>query len=373
MAEGIRARHQRKCRSRDGGRCNCKPGWEAWVYLSSDERTPEGRKREGRKLRKTFRDKSEASSWRIDAKRAVNRGELASPTKITVAEAIAEWFAAARQGVVLARHDEPYRDRTLYGLERHAERHIIPELGARRLSEIKRNDVTAFANRLIAAGKSPSTVRNVLAPLGAVYRWYADRGVITVNPVAAYKRPRVTSRRERFASPDEAMRLIAAIPKSDRPLWATAFYTGLRLSELRGLRWRDVDLARGVLRVERTVDDQGRVGKPKSKAGRRRVPIIPRLRDELVEHRLHGAPADPDHLRPLRPPHARERGRGSAVARELLGGFGERGRGHRTGRQRCHWRRSWRTDVGRGSTERKELGLRNRRSQVRILTGALLS
>jgi integrase len=61
----------------------------------------------------------------------------------------------------------------------------------------------------------------------------------------------VRGRRERIASPEEAQRLLAAVTERDRPLWATALYAGLRRGELMALRWEDVDLAGGVIRVER--------------------------------------------------------------------------------------------------------------------------
>jgi len=56
MAAGIRTRHGRSCRSRDGGRCNCAPSYEAWVYS----------KRDNRKIRKTFHNLAEAKTWRAD-------------------------------------------------------------------------------------------------------------------------------------------------------------------------------------------------------------------------------------------------------------------------------------------------------------------
>ena len=77
MAEGIRARHSRTCRSLEangGGRCNCDPSWEAFVYL----------KREDRKLRKTFPTQAAAKAWRSDALSASSRGQLRSPSTVTV-------------------------------------------------------------------------------------------------------------------------------------------------------------------------------------------------------------------------------------------------------------------------------------------------
>ena len=71
----------------------------------------------------------------------------------------------------------------------------------------------------------------------------------------------------------------------DRALWATALYAGLRRGELQALRWDDVDLAVGILRVERAWDRNAGVIDPKSRAGRRSVPIAAVLRDHLLEHK----------------------------------------------------------------------------------------
>jgi integrase len=92
------------------------------------------------------------------------------------------------------------------------------------------------------------------------------------------------SRRERFASPGEAEALIAAVPTEDRTVWATAMYAGLRRGELRALRVQALDLAAGVIRVERGYDAVEGEIELKSGAGRRKVPIPAVLRDYLTEH-----------------------------------------------------------------------------------------
>jgi integrase len=80
--------------------------------------------------------------------------------------------------------------------------------------------------------------------------------------------------------------LIAALRPEDRALWGCAFYAGLRRGELRALLWDDVDLADGLIRVERSMNSYGDGGEPKSRAGRRGVPIVAALRNHLVGHKL---------------------------------------------------------------------------------------
>ncbi len=74
----------------------------------------------------------------------------------------------------------------------------------------------------------------------------------------------------------------------DRAMWATALYAGLRRGELAALHREDLDLAVGVIRVERGWDDyEGEVA-PKSKQGRRKVPVPAALRDRLAEYLIDG-------------------------------------------------------------------------------------
>lgn len=124
-------------------------------------------------------------------------------------------------------------------------------------------------------------------PLRVIFRRAVEDGDLAVNPCTHLRLPAVRGLRERIASPEEAQRLLAVLPERDRPVWATALYAGLRRGELMALRWEDVDLAAGVIRVERAYDDKGRVEiEPKSRAGQRAVPVVGALRDSLVEHEV---------------------------------------------------------------------------------------
>ena len=87
-------------------------------------------------------------------------------------------------------------------------------------------------------------------------------------------------------------------PRADRcarPLLLTAIFTGLRASELRGLRWEDVDLKVGELHVRQRANSFNAIGRPKSEAGERTVPLPPMLVNVLRELRLAGPKGDAAH------------------------------------------------------------------------------
>jgi integrase len=273
MATGIRKRHSRGCRARDGGRCNCDAGYEAWVFLN----------REGKKVSKTFRTEAEAKSWRSDAQAVARRGGLRIPTKTTMREAWEAWLRGAKDGTTSNRSGDAFKPSALRAYEGAMRREVLPALGDVRLSDLRRADLQAFADRL-RTRLSPSAIQVTLLPVRAIIRQALARDELATNPCSGLQLPAVRGGRDRFAAPDEAEALIAAVPERDRPVWATAMYAGLRLGELRALRVQDVDLAGGLIRLERGWDAAEGAIELKSRAGRRKVPIPAVLRDYLTEH-----------------------------------------------------------------------------------------
>jgi integrase len=273
---GIRRVHQRKCAARAGGDCNCRPTFEASV----------GSGRTG-KLRRSFKTEAAARTWRAEAQVAVNRGELhaTAPAK-TVREAAAELTAGMESGTIRNRSGDPYKPSVIRSYELSLRLHVLPDLGAIKISKLRRRDVQGLAERLLAAGQDPSTVRNSIKPLRVIYRRAIRAGDVSVNPCMNLDLPAVRGRRDRIVSREQAAELIAALRPDDHALWGTAFYAGLRLGELRALLWSDVDLAGGVIRVERALDQKGATIHPKSVAGVRTVPIPKALRSLFAAHRL---------------------------------------------------------------------------------------
>jgi len=272
---GIEIRHSRLCRSRDGASCNCKPTYQASAWSARDQK----------RLKKTFSTLAEAKAWRAEAQTAFRRGTMRAPSQLTLRDAAQAWLVGAREGSIRNRSGDRYKPSVLRSYEIALRLRLLPELGGRRVSEIRRADVQDFADRLLQRGEEASTIRNSLMPLRAIFRRAVARGDVAVNPTTGLELPAVRGRRDRIVSPEQAAKLLDALPEDDRAMWATALYGGLRRGELQALRWDDVDLAKGVIKVERAWDVREGHIEPKSRAGRRSVPIAVILRDYLVEHK----------------------------------------------------------------------------------------
>jgi integrase len=279
--EGIIARHSLGCPARwssgpDKGPCRCTPRYQAQVWSAHDRK----------RISRTFPNLAAAKSWRHDASVALRRGALVVGGGAKLRDAAADWLEAAEAGLIRNRSGDPYKPSALRNYEQALRTRMLPALGDKRLSEIRRSDLQRLVNRLMADGLSPSSIRNALLPLRVIYRHALALDEVAANPTTGVQLPAVRGRRERIASPDEAADLIATLPKRDRALWATAMYAGLRSGELQALADELVDLDKNLIRVEWSWDPKaGRVA-PKSQAGVRTVPIARALRLHLVEHQL---------------------------------------------------------------------------------------
>ncbi len=276
MATGVDVRHVRNCRSRDGGPCNCKPRYQANVWDA----------KEGKRIRKTFPTAAAAKGWRHDAMVALRRGDLSADRGPRLRDATTTWLEALRSGAVTNRSGDPYKPGTVRSYEKELRLRLLPVLGDMRVNEITATDVQLLVDDLIAAGLAPATIDVAITPLKAFYRRAVARREARANPAVGIEKPAVRYPPRRVVSAEDAETMIAVLVGADRVLWATAFYTGLRRGELSALRREDVDLATGLVHVRRGWDDVEGEIEPKSRHGRRKVPITAVLRDHLDQHLL---------------------------------------------------------------------------------------
>ena len=279
MPAGIDVRHRKACAApRADGRC-CGASYQAHVYDAST----------GQRLRKTFATRTAAKQWRQDALVALRRGDgavLRPAAGATVGEALVGLLEGMRDGTVLDRSGRRYRPATIRGYEQATRLYLNPALGALQLAEVRRRDVQALVDRMHADGLTGSTIRNKLDPLRVLYRRAIEDEELAVSPAERLRLPQLTPKPRTIAAPDRAAALIGALPASERAAWACAIYAGLRVGELRALRWRHIDFEHGVLRVEAGWDDVDGEQDTKTAAGTRTVPLTGRVRAELARHRL---------------------------------------------------------------------------------------
>jgi integrase len=287
---GIVVKHRAGCASERGGRCNCRRVYQAAVWSSRDQR----------RIRKHFDSLEDAKLWRAECYRRLRRRELRVSSALTFAVAAEQWLAGVRTGAIRTRSGDLYKPSTIRSYELalrgsdQGTEGLVSALGPVRLTNLTVEDIQEYADRLLASGAQPSTIRNALMPARVIFAWHSRE--VPVNPTDGLRLPAVRGSRDRVASPEEAELLLAALPAGDCALWATALYAGLRRGELMGLRWREVDLARGVIHVVRAWDPkEAQIVAPKSKAGTRTVPIPAALRAYLAPLKL-AAGADPERL-----------------------------------------------------------------------------
>lgn len=186
--------------------------------------------------------------------------------------------------------------------------HMLPLLGDRTVVELVVEDIRGLIDRMRGCDASAKTIRKTVAVLGSLLRLAQDRGLCDRNPVERVALPEVRRDRTlRCLTMPELERALAAAPPQGAPkieqdwwpvvrlLALTAAMTGLRLGELRALRWRDLDMgARSESAfTARRVD--GRLTTPKSRSSERSVPLASRLMAELdVRHRRTPYNADDD-------------------------------------------------------------------------------
>lgn len=237
---------------------------------------------------RTFPSYDAARTWRHEVLVAVRRrGTIAPgrPALPTVAEALDALIDGMSDGSVLDRSGKEYKPATVRSYEQAVRRYLKPMLGRHRLDGLERGHVQALVDALRRKGLKPSTVHNKLDPLRVVYRRAVNRDLVATDLTANLELPLVRGRRERVFSRERARLFLDTLPASERALWATALYGGLRVGELRALRWRDVDFTGRKLYVRWAWDDVTGEIEVKSDAGRRKVPLAGRLSAELEAHR----------------------------------------------------------------------------------------
>lgn len=223
------------------------PGrWQVVVYAGVDPVT--GRER---RIRRTVRGgKRDALALERRLKTDLAEGRLGG-TDITLADAIAAWLERAAADL---------SPTTVHKYRQYVDVHIIPALGAVKLSRVTPHRLEVFYDALRdERGLAPASIRQAHAIIRRALANAVRLGWIPANPAAAARPPKIPKIRRRTISATDARRIVDAA--QDDPefgiLIALAAATGARRGDLCGLRWREVDLDAGVVRFVETLVQYG--------------------------------------------------------------------------------------------------------------------
>ena len=238
----------------------------------------------GRVRSKTFSTEAAAKVFRASVTHTQATGTYVPPNvgKVTVREVAEQWLAVQATRV---------RPRTLENYERGLRLRVLPTFGARRIDSITSLDVEQWVAEL--GPVMPGTIKHAIFPLSATLNYARKHGLIQSNPCEVVDRPKrlPTGREKReghFLSRAEVGALAAKVAEKE-PVYGLlvrfAAGTGLRRSEIAGLRVRDLRLARREVHIERMAERTYPGGvwvvqEPKSKHSTRGVPI---LDDDLLD------------------------------------------------------------------------------------------
>ena len=235
---------------------------------------------------KTFVLKKDAEAWATNARHEVSQGLHAPNAKFTIEETVALWIKHCV--------NEGLERGTIEQREQHLRLHIALFIGREKLATLTTPRLHTFLDQLRDAGRSVAMRRKILTNVGTALKFAKGRGLVTQNVASGIKvksddRHKATGPLKAgrdFPTKAELKLLIDRAPDRWRPFIVTAIFTGMRASELRGLRWCDVDLDAGTIHVAQRADAWGKIGSPKSAAGTRDIPLTPMVTNTLRQWKL---------------------------------------------------------------------------------------
>lgn len=214
-----------------------------------------------------------------------------APCRYTLSRWLPCWMESEHKNTIKASSYQVYLNQV--------NRHLLPELGFYRLSELTPEILSDFVRRKEESGLAQNTVRSIYRLLAASLRSAQDEGLIHRNPCKKIRFQQEEVAEQRVLTHDEQAKL-RKCPDSEGLPALLGLYTGMRLGEVCALKWSDIDWEKRTVTVRRTVQRVAKldgetgsrttlmIGVPKSIHSRRTIPLadflIPLLRRFFEEN-----------------------------------------------------------------------------------------
>lgn len=254
--------------------------------MGSLDRTQAGRWRAryrdpfGKQRAKTFDRKAEAQKFLAVVETEVIQGTWRNPDldKVAYGDWLDEWWSTTVD----------LRPSTRARNEIYLRNHVRPYFGEVAIGQISPRMIRQWVAALVEKGLAPATVRKAYQMMSKSLREAVDAGVLAQSPCRGISLPKIVVKEMPVLTPSEVLRLADRINPRYRALVLLAAFSGMRWGEVAGLSRERLDLSAGIVEVAEIIVELSGVllppSPPKTKAGRRRIPIPPSVIDELAEH-----------------------------------------------------------------------------------------
>jgi integrase len=224
----------------------------------------------------------------VKRKAETKRGEWRPAAEASVAAFAQEWLIERRASM---------KPQGWTAYERAFRLHIVPVLGGVLVTGVTERHLGDLYAKLAAQGLGGTSCNFAGVVFKAMLSDAERRSMIQRNPSWHVRLPRIVRSREKVILDAEVARRLIEAARGEEfgALYTLALTTGMRSSEIRALRWRDIDLEGGRVLVRGTVTTRiggGRtIDTPKTTRSLRDVPIPPVTVQALAAHRARSAPA----------------------------------------------------------------------------------
>ncbi len=249
-----------------------------WYFVVEAGKDEKGKRKQI--FKRGFKTEAEAKREMRKVAMQVDENTYVKPTKRTLAEFMKEWLQS--KSLKLRKH-------TLEVYTGHVNKHIVPRLGRFELIKITTAQVEKFYIDLAKeANLSPRTILDIHKIMKSAFEAAVKRKYVSANPVKDAETPKVEKKEMTVWDIQEVNKFLK-IAREHRlyPAFLLALTTGMRQSEILGLRWKDIDFENETLSVRQPLSHDGKelTVQTKTRTSTRTISLDKRVLDVLQKHK----------------------------------------------------------------------------------------
>jgi integrase len=250
-----------------------------WYYVLDLGKNEKGIRKQ--KKKRGFKTKKEAEKALIETINAINKGSYIEPSKMTYQEYAKQWFGTKKNSIC---------SQSVKVYENCLRKRIIPKLGQYTLFRVSTILIQSFIDSLKEEGLSNSTIKKYLEIIRNSLEHAVDFNLIPTNPAIKVKLPKSNKKEMTVWNREETNQFLDKAKEDPCFIvFQLALSTGMRQGEILGLRWKDINLEKGILFIKQTLSQDGKtfISGAKTKSSIRAINLsgstLKHLRERRVE------------------------------------------------------------------------------------------